>query len=150
MSIYQELQRDHDDLRDMIAAINKLPGSAKGSKQRLFEKLKVALTDHARAEEAVFYEAIMGDEKARHMALEGHEEHHVIDLLLAEIVALSPDEEAWDAKFEVLRENVEHHLEEEEDDLFKKARQILSSVEADRLGARFKMEKDKIAVSLML
>ncbi len=150
MSIYEEIKRDHDDLREMITAIRKMPATAKGSKQRLFEKLKVALTDHARAEENIFYAAIMSDEKARSMTLEGHEEHHVIDILLAEIVALSTGEETWDAKFEVLRENVEHHLDEEEDDLFKTARKILDREEAETLGRQFLAEKDKIAVTIML
>lgn len=150
MSIYQYLKRDHDDLRDMISAITRMPVSAKGSKQRLFDKLKVALTDHARAEERILYQAIITDERARSMALEGQEEHHVIDLLLAELVALPPGEEAWDAKFEVLREIVEHHLDEEEDDLFKTARKILSPDEARELGEKFLPEKDKIVAEILL
>jgi len=80
--------------------------------------------------------------KATHdIALEAVEEHAIVKELLAELDELPKDDESWGAKLKVLKENVEHHVEEEEGEMFKKARQVLSDDELESLGSR--MEKAK-------
>jgi len=68
--------------------------------------------------------------------LEGFEEHHVVDEIMGELEATDVTDEQWGAKFKVMKENIEHHIEEEEGEMFKQARQVFSDDELDELGAR--------------
>ena len=68
--------------------------------------------------------------------LESYEEHHVADLLVAELAAMTPDAEHFDAKTTVLIENVSHHMDEEEQDWFPKVREGLGRKQLQDLGAR--------------
>ena len=85
-------------------------------------------------EEEVLYPRLRDEKKARESVLEGYEEHHVADLILDELLDVPPETDLWKAKVRVLKENVEHHMDEEESELFKKARAVLDSDELDRLG----------------
>jgi hemerythrin superfamily protein len=144
MSIYDELKRDHEAVKQLLTRIEKASEEAGQGRERLFEELKAALTAHSRAEERVFYSALKAEEETKDVALEGVEEHHVVDVLLREIDRLAADSERWKAKFTVLKENVEHHVEEEEQEIFKKARQLLDADKAEALGEKFVKEKSKV------
>jgi hemerythrin superfamily protein len=144
MIIYDELKNDHQAVQEMMTRIAEISSRASTSKVKLFEEMKTALTAHVRAEEKVFYDAIKRDKRAHDGALEGCEEHHVADLLMREISQLAPSDERWKAKFTVLKENVEHHVEEEEGEIWDKAREILDEAEAQELGEAFLAEKEKL------
>src|SRR5271170_7456757 len=143
MIIYDELKNDHDQVKEMMTRIEGLSPRASASKVKLFEEMKAALTAHLRAEEKVFYDAMKPDKSAYVSVLEGSEEHHVADLLLREISRLSPSNEKWAAKFTVLKENVEHHVEEEEGEIWAKAREMFDDAKAQELGQAFVAEKEK-------
>jgi hypothetical protein len=87
-------------------------------------------------EEEVFYPPLRENKKTHVIVLEGYQEHHVADLILDELLELPSDSEMWQPKVKVLQENIEHHIEEEEDDMFKKARKVFSEEELEQLGAR--------------
>jgi hypothetical protein len=73
--------------------------------------------------------------------LEGYQEHHIADVLTRELHALATDDERWGAKFKVLKESLEHHIQEEEGDMFRKARGIFSREDLRALGARMTQMK---------
>jgi len=77
-----------------------------------------------------------GARAARVSVLEGYEEHHVADVILDELLDVPPETDLWKAKVKVLKENVEHHMDEEESELFKKAKAVLDRDELNRLGDR--------------
>ena len=87
------------------------------------------------------YPRLRDEKKAREEVLEGYEEHHVADVILDELLDVPPETELWKAKVKVLKENVEHHMDEEEDELFKKARAVLNRDELESMGER--MERIK-------
>jgi hypothetical protein len=68
--------------------------------------------------------------------LEGYEEHHVVDEIMGELEMTDVGDETWGAKFKVMKENIEHHIEEEEGEMFKNARQVFDRSELEELGAR--------------
>ena len=115
---------------------------AEKTRTELFAKLNEELTIHAKVEEAIFYPAIKQAAETREIVLEGFEEHHVVKMILKELEAVPVDTEQWTAKLKVLKENVEHHVEEEEQEMFQKARQVLSEDDINRLGTR--MEEMKL------
>ena len=69
---------------------------------------------HERIEEEIFYPALKAHPKAKEIVLEGFEEHHVVDEIMGELEATPVTDEQWAAKFKVLKENIEHHIQEEE------------------------------------
>jgi hemerythrin superfamily protein len=143
MSIYDALKKDHDEVKEMMTRIEEMSPRASISKVKLFNEMRAALTAHLRAEEKIFYDAMKRDRGAHGDALEGYEEHHVGDLLMREIAKLSPSDEKWAAKFTVLKENVAHHVEEEEGEIWAKARELFDDAKAEELGEAFLAEKEK-------
>ena len=102
------------------------------------EELRV----HTTIEEEVFYPAVHDtDEEISSTVDEGLEEHHVVDVLLEEIAGLEPGSDQWVAKMSVLIENVEHHAEEEETELFPPLRNELPAERLQTLGDELESKK---------
>ena len=81
--------------------------------------------------------------KPRKSSLEGYEEHHVIDVILDELLEVPEDADQWKAKLKVLKENLEHHIEEEEGEMFRRAKSALGKETLEELGR--KMQQVKLA-----
>jgi hypothetical protein len=86
-----------------------------------------------------------GAPQTRDITLEASEEHHVVDMVTAEIGGVPYDDETWGAKFKVMKENIEHHIEEEENEMFKQARQVFNEDELEALGEQMKLRKEQLA-----
>lgn len=135
------LKDDHDKLKKLLKE-----GEKKDSPQdrrTMLTEIAHEFRVHERIEEEVFYPALKQHPRARDIVLEGYQEHHVVDLLLRELEGMPPSDERWAPKLKVLTENVEHHIEEEEDDMFSKAKKIFDDEELDSLGNQ--MEEMKSA-----
>jgi hemerythrin superfamily protein len=131
MDVLTLLKQDHADVKDLFKRIE----HAKDSKAReIWEEISTKLTLHEELEETHFYPKLKEEEAARDLVLESYQEHHVLDLLIEEITRLTPDDEAWEPKLKVLQENVEHHIEEEEKELFPKVRKIWSTERRTEVG----------------
>ncbi len=135
------LKEDHEKVSGIFEKLE--PTTERGVKTReeLFALLKLELDVHAHIEETIFYPVLKQEAATREITLEGYEEHHVIKTLLGELSETAPDTEQWGAKLKVLKENVEHHVEEEEDEMFKTAREVFSKAQFEELGARMEAEK---------
>jgi hemerythrin-like domain-containing protein len=138
MDAFELLKTDHEKVSQLFKKIESASGQRK---RQVFTQLKAELDVHAHIEEKVLYPALENTEEAREITLEAYEEHKVVKDLLAELASGGAPNEEWDAKLTVLKENVEHHVEEEEGELFSKARKALSSEEIDRIGAELEVEK---------
>jgi hemerythrin superfamily protein len=141
MNVINLLKQDHRKVESLFEKLE--PTTERGVKTRtdLFATLKQELDAHAYIEETYLYPVLEKAKETHDIALEAVEEHAVVKELLAELDELPKDEESWGAKLKVLKENVEHHVEEEEGEMFKKARQILSDDELESLGARMEQAK---------
>jgi len=135
------LKNDHEKVSAIFEKLEPTTERALKTREELFAKLKAELDVHAHIEETIFYPAIKDAAETRAITLEGYEEHHVVKILLSELASMPVDTEQWTAKLKVLKENVEHHVEEEEDEMFKSVRKILTKEEIDNLGARMEAEK---------
>jgi hemerythrin-like domain-containing protein len=130
------LKEDHDRVRKILDEGEDTTERAEKTRTELFTKLKSELEIHERIEEEVFYPALKEHPRAKELALEGYEEHHVVDQILSELEQTPVTDETWTAKFKVAKENLEHHIEEEEGEMFKAARQAFSREELEDIGAR--------------
>ena len=117
------------------------------ARTELFATIKGELTVHEIIEEEIFYPELKAHPKAKDIVLEGFEEHHVVDLLMGELEALDVTDETWGAKALVMKENVEHHIEEEEGEMFS-ARQVFDRDELVDLGDRMAARKESAKAEL--
>ena len=136
MDALQLLKDDHDKVKRILSEGEDTTDRAEKARTELFARLKQELEVHERIEEEVFYPALKAHPQAREIALEGYEEHHVVDQIMGELEATPVTDETWAAKFTVAKENLEHHIEEEEGEMFAKARQAFSNEELEELGRR--------------
>ena len=130
------LKADHDKVKKMLAEGETTTERGEKTRTELFERLKGEMLLHERIEEEIFYPALKSHPKAREIVLEGFEEHHVVDEIMGELEATPVTDEKWGAKFTVMKENIEHHIEEEEGDMFKTARQVFEADELEKLRDR--------------
>lgn len=145
MNAFELLKADHEKVAQIFEKLEPTTEKAVKKREELFEKLMNELEIHAQIEEQVFYPALKKATETREIALEGFEEHKIIKQLLQEMDSLSKDSEQWTAKLSVLKETVEHHVEEEEGEMFKSAREAFSKEQIEDLGARMEAQKKKLA-----
>jgi hemerythrin-like domain-containing protein len=128
------LKRQHREVKRLFKEID----STEDARQRrqLLDRISEALRAHTAIEEEIFYPAVreIGTNKAEEMVLESLEEHHVVDLVLAELPKLDPEDERFPAKMTVLSELVEHHADEEEEEMFPMAERKLGGERLSELG----------------
>ncbi|HNP59645.1 MAG TPA: hemerythrin domain-containing protein [Nitrospirales bacterium] len=111
--------------------------------KKLFLKLKDALEAHSEAEEQVFYTPLQKNEETKQKINHANKEHEKVTTLLNEIEAMDPQDENWGKRVSKLKEDVQHHIQEEEGEIFKNARGILSQDQADQMGEEFKQVKEQ-------
>lgn len=135
------LETDHRRFENLLKQGEETTARAVKHRTRLLETLTAELNLHELIEEKILYPALEPHAEANEIVLEGYEEHHVADLVVKELHEMARDDERWGAKFKVLKENIEHHIEEEERRMFRIARAVLSRDELDDLGRRMKALK---------
>jgi len=135
------LTDDHGKVKKLLRDLEATSDRAIKTRQTLFEKVKSELTVHEFIEEEIFYPELKAHPKAKAIVLEGFEEHNVVDTLMGELSDLAFDDETWIAKFTVMKENIEHHIEEEEGEMFTKARSVFDRAELEDLGSRMDQRK---------
>jgi hemerythrin superfamily protein len=143
MNAFTLLKADHKKVAGILEKIDSTTERGVKTREELFRQLKTELDVHARIEETIFYPALEEAEETREITLEAFEEHRLVKQLLGELDKMDKDEEQWTARFTVLKENIEHHVEEEEDEMFPKARKVLSEAEAEALGTRLEEAKNE-------
>ena len=142
------LKEDHDKVKGLLAQLESTTERGVKTRTELFATIKGELTLHEIIEEEIFYPELKAHPKARDIVLEGYEEHHVVDLLMGELEGLDVSDETWGAKAVVMKENVEHHIEEEEGEMFAKARQVFDRTELVDLGERMAARKESAKAEL--
>ena len=141
MNAFELLKADHKTVAGLLDKIDQTTERGVKTREELFTRLKTELDIHAKIEESVFYPALEEADETREITLEAFEEHRLVKQLLSELESMPKDDEQWTARFTVLKENVEHHVEEEEGEMFKKARKVLSREDAETLGTRMEEAK---------
>jgi hemerythrin-like domain-containing protein len=141
MDAFELLINDHAKVSSLFDQIE--PATDAATRQRLFAQLKQELDIHAHIEETILYPALKQKAETRDITEEGYEEHQEVKDLLAELEATPVDSEEWSDMIMELRENVEHHVEEEEGEMFPKARQVLNEQQLNEIGTRMSTEKQQ-------
>ena len=129
------LKEDHKAMRKLFRQFEKAGEDAKATKDRVARQIIEELTVHTYLENECMYPEVRTLlPEVEDDVLESYEEHHVADVLCMELWAMDPSHERFDAKTTVLIENVEHHIEEEEEEWFPKVRDGLGRKKLQEIG----------------
>ena len=141
MNAITMLTDDHRDVKRLLDELE--PTTERGIKTRheLFGRIQELLRVHEIIEEEIFYPALRDHPKTKEIALEGYEEHDVVDLIMGELATLPTDDQTWGPKAKVMTENLRHHIEEEEKEMFPMARTVFDADELRELGERMAARK---------
>jgi Hemerythrin HHE cation binding domain. len=141
MNAIELLKEDH---RKVERLFQKVKADKEGSQHlELFERIKAELEVHTHIEETIFYPRLKEEEELEGIVLEGIEEHHQAKILLREISALVEDSEKFEPKLQVLMENITHHVQEEEGEMFPEVEKIFNEAALKELGRQMAEEKKK-------
>jgi hypothetical protein len=138
--IFTILKSDHDFHREMLAKIAETSGDTP-ERHELFEAFRVEVTAHAAAEEQSLYATMLADPELQDDGRHSVAEHKEIDDMLGELQETDMATGAWLTKFKEMRHRYEHHIEEEEEEMFPAAQKEFSKKLAHELGAKFDRRK---------
>ena len=141
MNAIDLLESQHREVAALFPKIEKASSAA--TKERLFEEIADKLAVHAAIEEHHFYPAVKA-KRTEDILLESLEEHLGIKRVLADLLGLSPSDETFGAKLKVLQEQVEHHVEEEETDLFPKVSKLFDGEQLEAIGQEMSAEQAEL------
>lgn len=144
MDIFTMLKKDHRKVEEMF---EKLCGTTeRGAKTRMegLERLEQELEVHMQIEEQILYPALRANEDTRELALDAYAEHEAATDVLKKLKTIPADSEMWKAWLGVLKQNVLHHAEEEEKEIFEQARQALEREEIQEMTRRAEAMKAEL------
>ncbi len=140
MDIYQLLKKDHKEAKDLFQKIQ----SGEGDKMECFSKLKQELMIHMQGEEKLFYPILKKNQETKEKTEEGIEEHKEAKQMIKQLSSLkSGGDGEWESMIEELQEAIEHHVQEEEEELFPLAKHVLSKEQSTQIAEQFQQEKQQ-------
>lgn len=141
MNAIDLLESQHREVEELFEKIEK--AKSPSSKGQLFEEIADRLAVHAAIEEHHFYPAVKA-RRTEDILLESLEEHLGIKRVIADLMEMTPEDETFDAKVKVLKEQVSHHVEEEESDLFPKVKKLFDGELLEAIGQEMSAEQDEL------
>ena len=139
------LRKDHQKVKELFGEVERAEDPKK--RKELFDQIMTELTVHERIEEEIFYPAVekrARTKEVKEMMIESYLEHGFVDRIAADVLATKPDDETWKAKVKIMKEQLEHHaFEEEEEKLFPKVEEMFSKEELADLGTEMGDLKDE-------
>jgi iron-sulfur cluster repair protein YtfE (RIC family) len=148
MNAIELLKADHDKVQALFQQYRDAETGPSQQKRQLAEQIFSELEVHSALEEEIFYPAVQAKAEAdiQDLVADSVEDHHAVKELIAELRTLDPGDEEYEAKLEELRESVEEHVSEEEDEMFPEAEELLSDG-LERLGSEMEERKRRLTAS---
>jgi hemerythrin superfamily protein len=144
MNAIELLKADHKKV-DLL--FQKVEATEESEHKALFEKIREELEIHTHIEETIFYPKVKEEPELEDIVLEGIEEHHQAKIFLRELASLTEDSEKFEPKLKVLMEDIKHHVQEEEGEMFPKIEELFDESTLEELGAEMEEEKQSFKKS---
>ena len=143
MNVLQLLKKDHATVASLFSKFDRSGESSNEQKAELFAEVRREIEVHSKAEEEIFYSALkaVASNAGRNLISEAAKEHKEIDDLLIQLARIGPGGKNFDETMEMLIENVEHHVEEEEGEIFQFAQENCTPQQLDDLGRQIEERK---------
>jgi hemerythrin-like domain-containing protein len=146
------LKEDHEKVRELLGELEETTSKATSRRQTLLKSIEQELKIHTKIEEEIFYPAFRdasSKEDDKKLYYEALEEHHVVDMVLPEIRKIDAGSDEFAAKAKVLKDLVEHHAEEEEAEMFPRARKLMDREELLQLGQQIVQAKESMTGGIL-
>ncbi|WP_017905239.1 hemerythrin domain-containing protein [Pseudomonas asplenii] len=151
MNAIELLKADHEKVKTLLTRLSESTDRAQKKRTELLQKLELEVTIHTQLEEQILYPAFKeaGSKQDDEMYYEAKEEHRTVDsLVLPDLKNTAPTTPEFAGRVKVLKELLEHHIEEEERDMFPQARKLLGRETLERLGEEMQVLKASLKKSL--
>jgi hypothetical protein len=136
-SIFELLKKDHREVERLISQLEKMDEDESDERDELFTELKQKITAHSKAEEQAFYDTLEEDEESEDLVEEAKCEHEEVEEILEEMEGMGSDDDEWETKLADLKQDLQHHIREEEGEIFEKAKEALSQEDLQEIGEEF-------------
>lgn len=143
-NLFDLLKQDHEKVKDLFEQIEEDGEMELEDRGDIFAQIEEELEMHIEGEEKFFYPALKENEETHEKVLESYEEHNVTKTVLNEFGNVPQDDERWRAKMKVLKDLVEHHIREEEREVFKLARKALPKEQLQRIHDQIQQQKGQV------
>lgn len=147
-AFFDELKKDHKEVKDILEKLKAGSKTAEKTREKLFAQLKEELVPHLKAEDVTFYQPLMDTKNGRQHALEAKEEHDLTTRVFRQLEETPVKDELWAARLKVLKDLVEHHIEEEEKEIFAIAQKEMEKNDFKQIMQNFRQEKEKFKQDL--
>jgi len=144
MTIFDVLKKDHDEVKEILDKIDKDIRGDGGQCKALFDQLKPMVLAHSRAEEEVFYSVLEEHDQTEDLAEHAEDEHAEIEEMLEQMDEDDPGEASWRMVFEQMASVLRHHVQLEESEMFRKAREVLGEQDLQAMGDAFLQRKQRV------
>ena len=142
MNAFELLKNDHRKVSQLMQEIEPLGKDQADRRRQLFTALKQELEVHAHIEESIFYPLLEREAQTKEIAAAAVHEHQQVKDLLARLEQTPANGDDWQSLLLELRQNVEHHVGEEENEMFPQALELLGEQQLDNLGTQMRQEKE--------
>jgi len=145
MHALEILKKDHQEVKDVLESIVNSSPTAIKTREKLLHKLPALISLHTTIEEKLIYPLGLKDPLLESLTREAYEEHNAVGMLLKKVLKIEVNDEYWIAKCFVIKENLEHHIKEEEENMFPALSKKLSEEDLDHIGKKIlKFKEEKI------
>ncbi|MCY1263168.1 hypothetical protein D9M68_157290 [compost metagenome] len=151
MNAIELLKQDHVIVKQMLEKLSATTDRAVKTRTELLNRIHDELAIHTEIEEQIFYPAYVqaGGEEEANMFYEAKEEHRTVEnLVLPDLLATPPDSVPFAGRVKVLKELLEHHIQEEEKEMFPQAQKLLGKTRLEELGAEMESRKRQMKHSM--
>lgn len=139
-TIYEKIKADHENHRRLLDQLATTEGDS-AERRKLWHEFYYDVKSHAAAEEETFYSKLMENPKGQDDARHSVAEHKELDDIMEELNDMPLDSSGWLTRFKTLKHDYEHHMEEEEKDIFEQARKVFSKEDVEKFADRFSERK---------
>ena len=140
-TLLKVLETEHRQVKQMLKELVNAEDASE--REEIFGRLKPELEAHSHGEEEAFYPLLKEEQESKTTAIEAFVEHHMAEALIQEMDGMQKDDEEWEARAKVLKDVVEHHIEEEESEIWKEARKLLGKEKLTELTPDYMAVKER-------
>lgn len=148
MDIFEVLKSDHGRIFDLIERLENTSERSQNSRQQDYSKFKKELLQHMHGEEQTFYPFLLENSRDKELIYQAMEEHRAIRLVMPDLETTDINDEQWISRMKVVGEMVRHHIDQEEENTFEIANEVVDKQMSEELAEDYQTAKEETEISL--
>lgn len=143
MDIFEQIKQDHEKARQMATRIEALSDEEGTERARLFEKFREDILLHAHSEEKAFYRPLARFDETSEEVQHAKKEHEEAEGMIEQLSSMDAAAPDWITLFRKLRQSLEHHMQEEENEMFRDAQRVINDNDAEAMAEKMEEYKEE-------